>query len=511
MIEIPSSVPVFIQNVKSNKNNRFSTAKLKVFYKGETPDKRLFTESFSNEVIKTLPSTPVVGYYSEEKEDFIGHNKIQYVYGHVPETATCEFIEEDDGKVFAVTDVILYTERTDNIGEVAKKIVGKQHSLELNTETLKYKINKNLDGSFKNIEFLSGDFIGLSVLGDDETPAFKGSEFFKEQNNLDEFMEKYKENFNRFCNFLNTNGGKIKVFNSAEYFANLGKCMLLTMQEFQSKIYEALSSIEVDGYIVQNTEEMAVIREWDKDYNCKMYRYNISMSDQGQVILSNKEEVFERYLSKEEADKLELVQNNTEQFADNTGKDNENEDDKTNCSSNTTEAEDDKNTAKVSDEKDDKTKCNVSNAAENNTESQDPQNSEEEPKKEDNSDESNNSETKTENEKKENCTNISDSSALSDSEKLELENYRRQEKINLINSYSGYLDETQIKEFIEKVDSFTKKDLEAELAISFKNAVMDSVDKKDKFKVMSFAIYGKNTEADYNECNPADVIRKYKK
>lgn len=83
---IPSSVPVFIQNLE-NQNGKYSTAKLGVFYVGETPDHRLFTESFSKEVVKTLPLTPVVGYYSEDDEDFIGHNKTQYVYGLVPETA----------------------------------------------------------------------------------------------------------------------------------------------------------------------------------------------------------------------------------------------------------------------------------------------------------------------------------------------------------------------------------------------------------------------------------------
>ena len=75
MKKIPSNVPVFIQDLESQENGRYSTAKLKVFYQGETADHRLFTKKFSDRVIETLPSTPVVGFYSEEGDDFIGHKK----------------------------------------------------------------------------------------------------------------------------------------------------------------------------------------------------------------------------------------------------------------------------------------------------------------------------------------------------------------------------------------------------------------------------------------------------
>lgn len=96
MKKIPTNVPVFIQNLESQ-NGKYSKAKLKVFYVGETPDHRLFTEDFAQEVIKTLPLTPVVGYYSEDDGDFIGHNNVQYVYGLVPETATFDFEVDELG------------------------------------------------------------------------------------------------------------------------------------------------------------------------------------------------------------------------------------------------------------------------------------------------------------------------------------------------------------------------------------------------------------------------------
>ena len=92
--KIPINVPVYIQDVQDfgaeaeKGNGKFTTAKLKIFYEGETVDHRLFTKAFSDRIMQTLPYTPVVGYYSEEDEDFKGHNVIQYVYGLVPENPT---------------------------------------------------------------------------------------------------------------------------------------------------------------------------------------------------------------------------------------------------------------------------------------------------------------------------------------------------------------------------------------------------------------------------------------
>jgi len=180
---VSTSVPVSIialpdSKFNLNENNPFVThARLKIFYIGQTDDNRLFTEEFSNKLIKTLPQSPVVAYFDEDSDDFKAHNYKQYVYGYVPENAKI-FFEEEDDRVWAYTDVVLFTGRKDNIGEVARRIIGMQHSLELDPDTVEYKINKDPRGRFKNIEFTEGKFIGLSVVGDSEKPAFSGSHFF---------------------------------------------------------------------------------------------------------------------------------------------------------------------------------------------------------------------------------------------------------------------------------------------------------------------------------------------
>ncbi|MBR4328766.1 MAG: hypothetical protein IKP71_02845, partial [Candidatus Riflebacteria bacterium] len=59
-IKINTNIPAYLTDFTSTENEKFTRAKLKVFYIGETADHRLFPEKFSKKVIKTLPYTPVV-------------------------------------------------------------------------------------------------------------------------------------------------------------------------------------------------------------------------------------------------------------------------------------------------------------------------------------------------------------------------------------------------------------------------------------------------------------------
>ena len=86
-----------------------------------TEDKRLFTQNFSDSLLKTIYYVPVVGYFNKEKDDFEGHKEdVQYIYGFVPSESTVEYKIENDIK-YAICDVLLYTGRDDETGEIAKK------------------------------------------------------------------------------------------------------------------------------------------------------------------------------------------------------------------------------------------------------------------------------------------------------------------------------------------------------------------------------------------------------
>ena len=77
---------------------------------------------------------------------------------------------------------------------MAKKIVGHKQSLELDPSSVKYTINYDEKRRFKNIEFTAGRFIGVSVLGHDQSPAFTGSAFFSlEEPTFEKKMQLLKE------------------------------------------------------------------------------------------------------------------------------------------------------------------------------------------------------------------------------------------------------------------------------------------------------------------------------
>lgn len=277
------SIPAFVEELTQDAANaKYSRAKLKMYYVGETVDHRVFTKDFSDKLVSTIAYTPVVGFYSVADEDFVGHNNVQHIYGIVPADAEVSYVEDHaQGVTFAVTDVILYTGRPDEIGTVASKIVGKQHSLELDPKTVKYNINRDEAGNFKNIEFTEGELIGLSVLGDNDTPAFSGSEFFSAVE-LPEFITE-------------DNQGKYQALFSA--MINVEP----TAEEVVTEIYRTLESQRIYGYVCEHkAEDYVVICSDYGIYN----RYKMSRGPEGELVLTLDCPVRGRYISDEEIEVL---------------------------------------------------------------------------------------------------------------------------------------------------------------------------------------------------------------
>ena len=286
------SIPVKMFDFKEEKNSLYSTAKLKIFYVGTTGDKRTFTQEFSDRLLKTLPYVPVVGYYNEEDGDFEGHKvEVQYIYGIVPENATIEYIEENSKK-YAVSDVILYTGRVDKTGDVAKKIVGKSHSLELNPADTKYKVNKDSKGNFIDLEFTEGSLLGLSVLGDDEKPAFSGSEFFKEEDDSD--IEKIFKNLKDFADKRRGENMRLEKFKEFSQFIKKSYD-----EQYEDMSKELDSIIGPMHYIDQLFEDQVVVYYIDENYGERVVRINYSIID-GESEFGVPVDVIKRYFTEEE-------------------------------------------------------------------------------------------------------------------------------------------------------------------------------------------------------------------
>jgi muconolactone delta-isomerase len=94
---LPATLSFSAEN--NNENELFSRGKLKVFYKGETADHRLFSDDFSENLVKSLPYTPIVSHYDEEKDDFVGHATNQDIYGIVDPCGEITFEKMEDGNI----------------------------------------------------------------------------------------------------------------------------------------------------------------------------------------------------------------------------------------------------------------------------------------------------------------------------------------------------------------------------------------------------------------------------
>jgi hypothetical protein len=317
---VPANVPAQVLEIPNSnfnltyKNDLVTLVKLRVFYQGVTKDRRLFTEEFSNKLLSSLPQTPVVGYWDQESEDFVGHNHTQFIYGYVPENAKFGFETDPDGTKWAVTEIVLFTGRGDNIGKVAQKIIGKKHSLELDSTSMKYAVKRNPDGQLQHIELQDGKFVGLSVLGDNQTPAFEGSTFFTEQGiktcELGKCVEEVRDKYSVFLSNTDkkVGGEDVKTEEKqlpVEILTELQKFMRVTEDEMTKGVMEAAyGKFGKDIFVVQwsSVDDMIVFMDMTDG---KYYRAKFVMNNETETIeMGEKAMVKPRFLTDQEIDSL---------------------------------------------------------------------------------------------------------------------------------------------------------------------------------------------------------------
>ena len=270
---------------ESNSNEKFSRGKLRVFYKGETADHRYFSDAFAEELVKSLPYTPVVSYYDEEKGDFKGHASEQAIYGIVDPCVPPSFEKDEQGHEWCICDTVLYTERPGEVGRIAKQIADHSQSLELTDA--KYTINYDEKRHFKNIEFTEGKFIGVSVLGNDQKPAFTGSQFFSSNSDFEEKMNLLK----KYCETKNDQESQEKVMKITNYV----DFMNLTWGEISTKVADSISKeYSAEAYtILEDLEDgFAYVLFYSYiDGSSEHYRISYSIDENGTVALGEAKKV----------------------------------------------------------------------------------------------------------------------------------------------------------------------------------------------------------------------------
>ena len=177
--KIPNHFEVEVLNGSEKISDTLSKGRLRIFYRGMNRNGGYITEEFANQLLETLPYTPVKGIYDEEEGDFTDHGSSRSdgkIYGVVPENpnTTWEKHTDEDGKIreYATTDVYLFSALYEEIEEIE----GKAQSMELYSPSIEGTWTE-IDGiSF--FKYTSGSFLGLQILGDTTEPCFEGAAFY---------------------------------------------------------------------------------------------------------------------------------------------------------------------------------------------------------------------------------------------------------------------------------------------------------------------------------------------
>lgn len=171
-----------------------SKCEIKVLYVGQNRNRSAITKEVAAEMAQTLPGVPIVGYYSESKEDFRDHgeqivwdgdgikfNCLTRPYGFVAPDAKVWFQEFEDTDDFGNKTLREYLMCTGYLWteqyEEAKKIVneGRPQSMELDDNTLKGYWSTD---SNRGIDFFiinDATITKLCALGTDVEPCFEGA------------------------------------------------------------------------------------------------------------------------------------------------------------------------------------------------------------------------------------------------------------------------------------------------------------------------------------------------
>lgn len=507
-MKVSYKIPAYLSNFSTLDNGR-TIAKLKVFYIGETADGRIFDKDFADKLVETLPYCPVVAFYSDLKEDFLGHNSTQYIYGLVQPTAEYGYEKDSEGKEWLVTEVMLYTDRGDNIGAVAEKIVGHPHSLEMNPKTAKYSVFRE-NGKTK-IKFTEGSLVGLSVLGTNQKPAFTGSEFFM-ATSFSDMRAKFETFFS--CLEENSRGAQMEKeqFETLANFARLSYTEKMSMAEktIRTQLGDYCSAYIVDMDDVTCTAYVIDYEAYVADYR----RYDYVMTD-AEFTISNEQKVYAKYITKAEMDYLEgfgksqeieetneVVEATEIEEVIEAAEIEEEVVEATEIVETTEVTEEPIVEMKENDEEDEVTEEKEEEKEEEFTEPTPEEEKDEEEEEfketevEEEDDEQNSEELPEEDsDDEEEKDSLCSTTTLSDSERSELENYRRKEKIELINSFADLLDNAAIQDFVSKVDEYDYAKLEAELSIAHSRATRNTaaVATTNTVKPLSFNNIGKTS------------------
>ena len=205
-------------------NPLISKCQIKVCYVDEQPNRNgsVITEEVAREMARSLPGSPIVGRYLEDKKDFEEHSRemsikngelvfedITQPYGFVDLGAKVWFQDfSDDGVThkYLMTEGYIWTGRYPEAQRIIDK--GNNQSMELDQKSLNGTWSTNLNEGYEFFIINEAVISALCILGEDVEPCFEGASIEKVQFALeDSFKTELFSMMNEIKEFL-SKGGK---------------------------------------------------------------------------------------------------------------------------------------------------------------------------------------------------------------------------------------------------------------------------------------------------------------
>ena len=265
-------------------NPLISRCQIKVCYVGDEPNRNgsIITKEVARNMANSLPGSPIVGFFNEDKQDFEEHNRVIDLsngefkikdttkpYGFVSPDAKVWFQKFlDDGEnehEYLMTEGLLWTGQYPECQRILDK--GNNQSMELDENTLDatWSKNKNNEPMF----FIINEAIisKLCILGESNEPCFEGSNITAPmiQFALEEgFKEQLLSMMNELKDLLNKGGEKVFT----RYSVEIGDTLWNALYNHTKDKY-SIESVCEDG-----DQKFAILSADDK-----YYRLNFTFLD----------------------------------------------------------------------------------------------------------------------------------------------------------------------------------------------------------------------------------------
>ena len=287
-------------------NPLISKCQIKVCYVGDEPNRNrsIITKEVAKQMANSLPGCPIVGFFNEEKGDFEEHNRIIDIsngkfeikdttrpYGFVDLGAKVWFQKFlDDGmneREYMMTEGWLWTGQYPECQRILKN--GNNQSMELDENTINAHWSKDGNGDPKFFIINEAIISKLCTLGENNEPCFEGANIGTPVIQFafaDGFKEQVFSMMNELKELLNKGGEKVFT----RYAVEIGDALWTALYSHVEGTYGIESVCEDEG------QKLFAVLTADEKY----YRLDFSVAEDGSIVFAAEAVELEGYTPAEE-------------------------------------------------------------------------------------------------------------------------------------------------------------------------------------------------------------------